>query len=300
MNKKKSALQSQRQKSAFLFVTPIIIALAIVAGWPLLTTLYYALTDAHLSDLSQAKFIGLENYKKILSDPNWWKAVKNTFFFTFCSVALETILGLIIALALHKNFKGRGLVRAVVLIPWAIPTIVSARLWGWMYHDVYGVLNEIIRFFGIVDHSLAWTASPKLVMLSVVIVDVWKTTPLMSLMILAGLQLIPQECYEAAKIDGVNPIRVFFKVTLPLLKSTLLVAIILRTLDALRVFDLIYVLTPNNSKTISMSVYAHQHLFTFQETGIGSAAASLLFMIVLIMTLFYLLIGKKVDAYETH
>lgn len=300
MNKKRSALHGQRQKSAFLFVTPIIIALAIVAGWPLLTTLYYAFTNAHLSDLSQAEFIGIENYKKILSDPNWWKAVKNTFFFTFCSVALETILGLIIALVLHKNFKGRGLIRAVVLIPWAIPTIVSARLWGWMYHDVYGILNEIIRFFGIVDHSLAWTASPKLVMLSVVIVDVWKTTPLMSLMILAGLQLIPQECYEAAKIDGVNPVRVFFKVTLPLLKSTLLVAIILRTLDALRVFDLIYVLTPNNSKTISMSVYAHQQLFTFQETGIGSAAASLLFVIILIITLFYLLIGKKVDAYETH
>jgi trehalose/maltose transport system permease protein len=122
----------------------------------------------------------------------------------------------------------------------------------------------------------------------------------MSMMILAGLQLIPQECYEAAKIDGIHPLRVFFKITLPLLKSTLLVAMILRTLDALRVFDLIYVLTPNNSKTISMSVYAHQNLFTFQETGIGSAAASLLFLIVLSVTMFYLIIGRRFSSHDNH
>jgi trehalose/maltose transport system permease protein len=295
-----SKLSNERQLSSLLFVSPLIIVLMMVAGWPLLTTLYYAFTDAHLSDLSNAKFIGFGNYQKILSDSNWWKAVANTFVFTFISVALETTFGIIIALVLNKHFKGRGLIRALIFIPWAIPTIVSARLWGWMYHDVYGILNEIIKFFGVVDHSLAWTASPKLVMLSVIIVDVWKTTPLMSMMILAGLQLIPQECYEAAKIDGINPVRVFFKVTLPLLKSTLLVAMILRTLDALRVFDLIYVLTPNNSRTISMSVYAHQNLFSFQETGIGSAAASLLFLIVLSITFIYLLVGKKMEAYDAH
>ncbi len=296
----KSTLSYERQKSSLFFVAPLIVTLLIIAGFPLLTTLYYAFTDAHLSDLSQAKFIGLGNYKKILSDSNWWSSVYNTFLFTLVSVLLETILGIIIALALNKHFRGRGLVRAIVFIPWAIPTIVSARLWGWMYHDVYGILNEIVKFVGLTDHPLAWTASPNLVMISVIIVDVWKTTPIMTMMILAGLQLIPQECYEAAKIDGIHPVRVFFRVTLPLLKSTLLVAMILRTLDALRVFDLIYVLTPNNSRTISMSVYAHQNLFTFQETGIGSAAASLLFLIVLSITFIYLFVGKKMAAYESH
>ena len=300
MEKIKSKLASEREKSSLFFVLPLIITLVVIAGFPLLTTLYYAFTDAHLSDLGQAKFIGLCNYKKILNDSNWWTAVYNTFSFTVISVLLETILGTIIALALNKHFRGRGLIRAIVFIPWAIPTIVSARLWGWMYHDVYGVLNEVIKFLGLTDQSLAWTASPNLVMMSVIIVDVWKTTPLMTMMVLAGLQLIPQECYEAAKIDGIHPLRVFFRVTLPLLKSTLLVAMILRTLDALRVFDLIYVLTPNNSRTISMSVYAHQNLFTFQETGIGSAAASLLFLIVLSITFIYLFVGKKLAVYESH
>ena len=293
-----SDLYKERQKSAFFFLAPLLIVLVCVAAWPLCKTFYYSFTNAHLSNLADAKFIGLKNYQKILQDSTWWKTLKNTVFFTITTVSFETVLGIIIALTLNAHFKGRSLVRAAILIPWAIPTIVSARLWGWMYHDIYGILNEVFIYFGFIKQNLAWTASPKLVMLSVMIVDIWKTTPFMSLMILAGLQLIPQECYEAAKIDGVSRIRTFFKITLPLLKPTLMVAIIFRTLDALRVFDLIYVLTPNNPNTTSLSVYAHQNLFTFQEMGIGSAAATLLFLIVLCVTVIHLFIGKKISADE--
>ena len=137
--------------------------------------------------------------------------------FTICSVTIETILGLGIALALNAHFQGRGLLRAAVLIPWAIPTVVSAQMWSWMFNDVFGIINVILMTLGLIDQPIAWTASPDTALAAVIIVDVWKTTPFMALLILAGLQMLPSECYEAARVDGVHPLRVFWKITLPLL-----------------------------------------------------------------------------------
>jgi trehalose/maltose transport system permease protein len=212
--------------------------------------------------------------------------------FALCSVTIETVLGLAIALALNAHFKGRGLLRAAVLIPWAIPTVVSAQMWAWMFNDVFGILNEVLRLLGIISEPIAWTASPDTALAAVIMVDVWKTTPFMALLILAGLQMLPTEIYEAAKVDGVHPIRVFFKVTLPLLKPALLVAVIFRALDALRVFDLIYVMTGNNQATMSMSVYARQQLVDFQDVGFGSAAATMLFAIIAAVTAIYLTVAR--------
>ena len=144
---------------------------------------------------------------------------------------------------LNASFPGRSLVRAAVLIPWAIPTIVSAKMWGWMMHDQFGILNHMLMGLGLISSPLAWTASPDLALTAVIMVDVWKTTPFMALLILAALQMLPTDCYEAARVDGIHPVRVFFKVTLPLIKPALMVAVIFRLLDALRIFDLIYVLT---------------------------------------------------------
>ena len=289
---KASRLTRQRVRYAWLFMAPMLIVLALVAGWPLLRTIWFGFTDASLADLSGAEFVGFLNYYYLLQDPDWWNAVWNTLVFTAVSLTVETILGLAIALALNAHFRGRGLLRAAVLIPWAIPTVVSAQMWNWMYHDVFGVINHALMGLGLISTPIAWTASPDTALLAVILVDIWKTTPFMALLLLAGLQMLPQECYESARVDGVHPVKVFLKVTLPLLKPALMVAVIFRMLDALRIFDLIYVMTGNNRETMSMSVYARQHLVDFQDVGYGSAAATLLFLIIALFTVVYLTLGR--------
>jgi trehalose/maltose transport system permease protein len=292
VEEKASRLTRERVRSAWLFMAPMLVVLALVAGWPLVRTIWFGFTDANLSDLEAAKFIGLVNYFYLLQDPDWWNAVWNTVKFATVSVTLETVLGMAIALALNAHFAGRGLLRAAVLIPWAIPTVVSAQMWGWMYNDVFGVINAILKAMGLISKGIAWTASPATALWAVIIVDVWKTTPFMALLLLAGLQMLPQECYESAKVDGIHPVKVFLKVTLPLLKPALMVAIIFRVLDALRIFDLIYVMSGNNRDTMSMSVYARQQLVDFQDVGYGSAAATMLFLIIALFTVGYLTIGR--------
>ncbi len=287
-----SKLTRQRVRSAWLFLAPMLLVLALVAGWPLARTIWFGFTDANLAALDSAEFIGFANYRYLLTDPEWWNAVWNTFLFAAISVSLETVLGLGIALALDAHFRGRGLLRAAVLIPWAIPTVVSAQMWGWMFHDVFGVINHMLLALGVIAQPIAWTASPDTALAAVIMVDVWKTTPFMALLILAGLQMLPGEIYESARVDGVHPLKVFWKVTLPLLKPALMVAIIFRILDALRIFDLIYVMAGNNKDTMSMSVYARQQLVDFQDVGYGSAAATLLFLIIALFTVVYLTIGR--------
>ena len=289
---KASRLTRERIRSAWLFMAPMLIVLALVAGWPLVRTMWFGFTDANLSDLEAAEFVGFVNYYYLLTDPDWWNAVWNTLVFTGVSLILETILGMAIALTLNAHFRGRGLLRAAVLIPWAIPTVVSAQMWNWMYHDVFGVINHVLQALGLITEPIAWTASPDTALIAVIMVDVWKTTPFMALLLLAGLQMLPQECYESARVDGVHPVKVFFKVTLPLLKPALMVAVIFRALDALRIFDLIYVMSGNNEDTMSMSVYARQQLVDFQDVGYGSAAATLLFLIIALITVIYLTLGK--------
>ncbi len=292
-----SELSRAKVRSALLFLAPMVVVLFLVAGWPLIRTIWFSFTNASLSDIGAYEFVGLENFYNsewggLLSDPNWWTAVWNTLYFTFISVSLETVLGMIVALALNVKFPGRGWVRAAILIPWAIPTIVSAKMWGWMLHDQFGMLNDLGMSVGLLAEPVAWTASPDTAMLAVIIVDVWKTTPFMALLILAGLQMLPSDCYEAARVDGVHPVRVFFKVTLPLVYPAVMVAVIFRALDSLRIFDLIYVLTSNSQDTMTMSVYARQQLVDFQDVGYGSAASTMLFLIIAALTLATITIGK--------
>jgi trehalose/maltose transport system permease protein len=301
----RSELQTERVRAAMIFLVPMLAALFFVAAWPLLRTIYFSLTDTTLSNLYGGKFIGFDNYLSMrtlpsgktiyrgtLVDPAWWNAVWNTFRFATVSVILETILGMLVALVLNAEFKGRGLVRAAILIPWAIPTIVSAKLWAWMLNDQFGMFNDLLMKLGIIDQKIAWTASNDTAMFAILLVDVWKTTPFMALLCLAGLQMIPRDIYEAAKIDGIHPLKVFFKITLPLVKPALLVAIIFRTLDALRIFDLVYVLTPNSKATKTMSVISRENLIDFDKFAYGSAQSTLLFLIILLCVTLYIWLGK--------
>lgn len=290
-----------RVRAAWIFLAPMLVVLAMVAGWPLLRTIWFSFTDANLSDFDNIHFVGLANYLTygeygwggLFTDADWWHAVWNTLFFSIWSVVIETTLGLACALVLNANFQGRGLIRAAILIPWAIPTIVSARIWAWMMHDQFGILNDMLMRVGLIANPIAWTADINTAMWAVIIVDVWKTTPFMALLCLAALQMLPSDCYEAAKLDGIHPVRLFVKVTLPLIKPALMVAVLFRALDALRIFDLIYVLTSGSKDTMSMSGFARERLVDFQEVGYGSAASTSLFLVIALITAAYL-VGSRV------
>ena len=287
----------RRTRTAWLFLAPMLAVLALVAAWPLARTIYFSLTDATLADTTSYAFVGLENYLVredgrwfgLLADPDWWRALANTLLFTAVTVSVETVLGVLIALILNARFPGRGLVRAAVLVPWAIPTVVSAKMWAWMLHDQFGMVNDLLLRLGLIAAPVAWLADPSLSLWSVAAVDIWKTTPFVALLVLAALQMLPQDCYEAARVDGVHPVRVFFFVTLPLIKPALAVAVVFRLLDAMRVFDVVYVMTGNAQATQTLSVMARQQLVDFQDVGYGSAVSTLLFVAIALLTVLYLM-----------
>ena len=211
--------------TAWPFITPLLVLLTAVAGWPLGRTIWFSFTDATLGQFDDYRFLGLDNYLAsqdgvwfgVLTDPVWWRSVWNTLWFTGVSVSLETGLGIIVA--------------AVVLIPWAIPTVVSARMWSWMLPDLFGVITDALLRIGAISAPIAWTADPDIALWAVVMVDVWKTTPFVALLVLAALQMLPEELYEAARLDGAGPIRTFISITLPLIRPALLVAVIFRALE---------------------------------------------------------------------
>ncbi|MEN2978252.1 sugar ABC transporter permease [Tistrella bauzanensis] len=285
-----------RQATAALFLSPMVLALAVVAVWPLARTIWFGFTDASLTAPADYTLVGLANYLEVydgawygvLADPQWWQALRNTLVFAAASVTAETVLGVGMALVLNARFPGRGLVRAAVLVPWAIPTVVSARMWAWMLHDQFGIINAGAMALGLIDRPVAWLASSDTAMLSVILVDVWKTTPFVALLTLAALQTVPRDCYEAARVDGIPPWRVFLHITLPLIRPALAVAVVFRLLDALRVFDVVYVMTGEAEATMTLSIHARQQLVQFQDMGYGSASATLLFLVIGLVTVAYL------------
>lgn len=273
-------MERQQRRTAWIFLLPLLLTLAAVAIWPLARSIFFSFTDAYLDAPSDYGFVGFENFVEVAEDPVFWGAVSNTLVFTLVSVGLETLLGLAIALLLHRAFPGRGIVRAAILIPWAMPMVVSARIWEWMLNDQFGLINKLLVALGLVEKGVAWTADPSLILGTVIFIDVWVTTPFMVLLILAGLQLIPDEIYEAADVSGVPHWKRFWSITLPLATPAIGVAILFRALDALRMFDLSYVLAANNENTMTMSIYARDQLISFQDLGLGAAASTWVFMII--------------------
>ncbi|MCT7666193.1 carbohydrate ABC transporter permease [Shinella kummerowiae] len=285
-------LNATRARTAWLFLVPSLVVLFAVALWPLGRTFLFSFTDAFLTEPDIYGYVGFENYVTLFEDPLWWQSVRNTLFFTVISVSIETALGLAIALLLNAHISGRGLMRAVILIPWSIPVVVSARMWQWMLHDQFGILNHVLKLMGFIDNGIAWTANPNLVMPVIIAVDVWITTPFMVLLILAGLQMLPKSIYEAASIDGVSEWRQFTALTLPLLAPSIAVAVLFRLLDALRMFDLSFVLSSNSDDTKTVSIYAREVLVNFQDMGVGSAASAAIFLMIAIVTAVYVTVFR--------
>jgi trehalose/maltose transport system permease protein len=291
-----SSLARQRRRSAVLFLAPLLLVLGLVALEPLGRSLWLSLTDAKIDHLA-GQFVGLENYVGEYGlfftgehwvDPKWAAAIRNTLQFALVSVSIETVFAFAVALMLNAEFRGRALVTAAVLVPWAVPTVVSAKLWDWMLQQQYGIVN--LALSAMAFERIAFTTDYP--MWSVVLVDVWKTTPFMALLILAALKMLPKDCYEAALVDGIHPVRVFFRVTLPLVKPALMVAVIFRLLDALRVFDVIYVLTGSTESTISMSGFVRDQMIENGTVGFGSAASTVLFLIIGACTVLYMKLSK--------
>jgi multiple sugar transport system permease protein len=229
-----------------------------------------------------SRWAGFANYSNALGNADWWAALGHTLVFTVSSVALETVIGLAMALAMHAAFKGQGLLRTTVLVPWALLTVVTAIIWRTMFVSPYGFVNTL---FGT---KTVWLGSEPQALIIIILADVWKTAPFMALLILAGLQVIPGEVYEAAKVDGASTMQRFTRITLPLLMPAILVALIFRTLDALRVFDLPYVLTGGQNGTSTLSTIAQEAFAANRLYGLGAAMAVLTFIVVMIVSFSYI------------
>jgi trehalose/maltose transport system permease protein len=282
-------LARREHRTAWLFLTPLVLVMLMVAVWPLGRTFFFSFTDAYLDDPTVYGMVGFANFVEVINDPAWWSAVRNTLTFAVVSVTIETLLGLGIALLLNEAIPGRGLLRAAILVPWAIPVVVATKIWEWMLNDQFGVFNRILISLGLIDHGIAWTASSSLIMGVVIFIDVWMTTPFMVLLILAGLQTIPGEMMEAAEVDGIPAWKRFWSITLPLLRPAIGVAVLFRALDAIRMFDLAYVLAASNQNVMTVSIYARDRLISFQELGVGSAASTWVFLLVALVAV--ILIG---------
>jgi trehalose/maltose transport system permease protein len=302
--KPRSQWGKARERLAWILVLPSLLIIFGVAFWPLVNSFYISFTNTSMTKPEQPllgwiwhsistfsldapnRWVGLNNYRKIFADDVFIQAIRTTVLFTVVSVFFETLFGTIIALTINSSFRGRGLVRTSMLIPWAIPTIVSAQMWAWMYNDVYGVFNDLlVKRLGILNEPIAWIGPAyDNAIWSIIAIDIWKTTPFMTLLILAGLQVIPGDVYEASTVDGASKWQQFWQITLPLVKPALVVALIFRTLDAFRVFDVIQVTMAYATRTMSVAVYAQQQ-FSQNRGGFGMTAATSVFILVVIMAL---------------
>lgn len=269
-----------RARVGIVCMLPVVILLSVTALWPLVRVLCLSFTDQGLFSSVDGNFVGWSNFQKIYTDPLFMMAFKNTIVFVFVSVFLETVLGIFFACLMHYKHPLRGFVRAVILIPWGIPTMISTKIWEWMLSDVGGVINDIALRLGVISKPVLFSSHPVWALFVVAIVDVWKTTPFVALMILAGMQVVPEECADAARVDGVSPVRFFFRVMLPLLRNTIIIAVVLRVIESMRVFDVIYGLVGDNPSTLSLAVYIRQQMFSFQNLGVSSAAATALLVLV--------------------
>jgi trehalose/maltose transport system permease protein len=281
-------LQRRQTRLAWILMAPALAAVAFVAIYPLALTIYQSFTNEQfLRGLQPIEWVGLENYRNLLEDTIFRDSVVTTIKFTVITVFFEFVLGMIIALVVNSGFKGRGVMRAVMLVPWAIPTVISAQMWKWMYDDVFGVINDAMTRLHLIDNNVAWISQPETALGAVAAVDIWKTTPFVALLLLAGLQVIPHELYEASEVDGASKWQQFWRITMPLLRPAILVTLIFRTLDALRVFDVFFVFFGSRLDTQTMAIYDQNTIVSTGDVGYGAAVSVAIFLIISLFVVIY-------------
>jgi trehalose/maltose transport system permease protein len=286
--RRRTKLQRRQTRLGWLLLLPALAAVSFVAIYPLGKTIYQSFTNQEfLAGIEPTKWVGLKNYKDLWHDSIFRDSVWVTIKFTLITVSFEFVLGMIIALVVNSSFKGRGAMRAVMLVPWAIPTVVAAQMWKWMFDDIFGVINDLGKRTHILSHGHAWIAEPSTALAAVSAVDIWKTTPFVALLLLAGLQVIPTDVYEAAAVDGANKLQQFWRITLPLLMPAILVTLIFRTLDALRVFDVFFVFFGNRPDTQTMAIYDQSTIVGDGLVGYGGAISVAIFLIISLFVIIY-------------
>lgn len=285
------SLSQREQRQAWVLLAPMLIVMGLLTAWPLLRTIWLSFTDAALIGTGgEINYVGIENYLYALTDPDFLASILRTLYFTVVSVALEGIIGVLVALLLNQNFYGRSVLRVLVILPWALPTIVNAMMWRLNFNPDYGSINALLTQLGIIDGYRSWLGSPDSALNAVMLADVWKNYPLVTLMTLAAMQSIPDDLFEAARLDGASAFRRFRAITFPAIVGPLSVALILRTIDAFKIFDIIYVMTRggpvDSTKTLSFFVYRES--FSYLRAGSGAAYAILMTLMCSILIALYM------------
>jgi len=288
---KLKALSGRRQERvAYLFILPLAAVIVLFIVVPVIGTFWTSL----FKDVTYlpTEFAFLSNYKRLFTDSNFYQSLRFTLLFVATTIPIEMVLGMIFALILNERLRYRNALRATVLIPWAVPTIVAARTWELIYNYGYGLANYILALLHVSGDPVNWLGSPVSAFFALVLADVWKTTPFVAIILLAGLQTIPEEIYEQARVDGTNLFQRFFKITLPMLRPVVAVALIFRSIDTIRILDLIYVVTDGGpgGSTTSLSLYGYKY-FNEGDFGYGSAIAVVLFILAFLLSVSYLRIG---------
>ena len=284
---RRSVFRGERRLGAAM-LTPSLAVIALVAAYPIGYAVWLSLNEYSVITPGLSRFVGLDNYIDTLGSAQFWEAMETTILFTVISVSLELAIGLGMALVMHEAFRGRALLRAVVLVPWAILTVVTAITWRTIFEPELGFINTMLSALSLPGADVVWLGEEGYALAVMIFADVWKTAPFMALLLLAGLQGIPDELHDAAKVDGANAWQRFRSITLPLLVPAITVALIFRTLDALRIFDLPYVLTKGANGTETLSLIAQTELVANRNTGFGSALAVLTFITVMGISFLYI------------
>jgi multiple sugar transport system permease protein len=269
------------RKTAYLLCAPAVITMLVVTGYPIVYAIYLSLQKYDLRFPSQKEFVGLSNYGEVLSSSTWWSDVLNTFIITIASVAIELVLGMLLALVMHRAIFGRGAVRAAILVPYGIVTVVAAFAWKYAFATGTG----FVHIFGANTDPFSSRADSFVV---IIMTEVWKTTPFMALLLLAGLALVPDELHEAAKVDGATAWQRFWRITVPLMKPAILVALLFRTLDAFRVFDTVFIQTRGAQDTETVSILGYNVLINRVNLGLGSAISVLIFIFVILIAVLFI------------
>lgn len=284
---KADPIQAREQRTGWLMVAPALLLLLLIYGYPILRSFWLSLFTKNLETQLEPIFSGLDNYDRMIGDGRFWQSLWNTAIFTSSSVVLELVLGMAIALILHQTFLGRSLVRTVALLPWALPTALIGLAWVWIFNDQFGVWNDILMRLGIIQTGVNWLGDPITAMMAVIAGDVWKTTPFISILLLAGLQSIPRELYEAHTMDGAKPWQSFTKITLPLLMPQILIVFLFRFAGAFGVFDLIQVMTGGGpgGATEVVSLYIYSTVMRYLDFGYGAALVVVTFLLLITVVL---------------
>lgn len=281
---KLNSIRQREQLTGWLLSLPALIILILVFAYPIGRAFWLSLFTENLGTQLEPVFTGLENYARMFGDGRFWNSLGNTAIFTFFSLLLELLFGIIIALVLDQQFRARGIVRTIGILPWALPTAVMGLAWEWIFNDQYGVVNDILRGLGFIDSGITWLGDPGRAMFALILADVWKTTPFIAVILLAGLQAIPQDLYEARSIDGANPIQNFFQITLPLITPQMIIALLFRFAQAFGIFELVTVMTGGGpaGSTETVSLYIYDTVMRYLDFGYGAALIVITFLILII------------------